>query len=284
MKSSLVLATYMASINSQIPEDYGQLYKDFETIEGKVKGLPIVNCWKANPFSVFLPVPGGGISNAYPEGASLIRKSEYSDNAYSDGEPPGRSDGAYPEESPLFTREPGHPDGEGFSGAKEIKLQELVEMDSTAQESTFKIRYQEGVAIDISAINRNPGGPDNLFMKDGDILTVPRKFQTVRTRGEVYFPNKIVHKPNSSYRRYISQSGGFTEKAKKSKAYVLYANGSTRRTKNFLIFKDYPNVKPGAEIIVPRKPDRRKMSPSEIVSIASGLGTLALIINNLTKN
>ena len=84
------------------------------------------------------------------------------------------------------------------------------------------------------------------------------------------------------------QSRGYPVKkndyeAKKSKAYIVYANGSVSRTKSFLGIKNFPKVEPGAEIFIPKKPERRKLSPTEVVAIASGLGTIALIINNLTN-
>jgi hypothetical protein len=52
--------------------------------------------------------------------------------------------------------------------------------------------------------------------------------------------------------------------------------------KNFLWFKWYPKIEQGSEIIVPGKQERRKLSPQEIIGITSGIGTIALIINNLT--
>jgi hypothetical protein len=38
-----------------------------------------------------------------------------------------------------------------------------------------------------------------------------------------------------------------------------------------------PKVKPGSQIIVPQKPERRKLSSLEVISLASIFASLALI-------
>ncbi|MFT7381278.1 MAG: hypothetical protein ACI9Z3_001162, partial [Roseivirga sp.] len=69
--------------------------------------------------------------------------------------------------------------------------------------------------------------------------------------------------------------------AQKRNTYVIYANGSVAKTKRFLFFKTYPQVGPGAEIIVPAKPIKLPIAISEIVGITSGLATLALLISQV---
>ena len=58
--------------------------------------------------------------------------------------------------------------------------------------------------------------------------------------------------------------------------------GNAQRTRKFLWFKNYPPVLPGADIIVPKKKPRRKLSVTEVVGIASSLATLGLVIDRLT--
>jgi hypothetical protein len=87
-----------------------------------------------------------------------------------------------------------------------------------------------------------------------------------------------VRYENSNFRRYISIAGGFAPEAKKSKSYIIYANGTIDRTRKIFFFNNFPNVEPGAEIIVPKKPERKGMSTGESVSVATGLATLAYLI------
>src|SRR5690606_9982335 len=77
---------------------------------------------------------------------------------------------------------------------------------------------------------------------------------------------------------------GFDNRAKKRRTYVVYANGEVARTKNFLFFKSYPSVEPGAEIIVPSKSRKIPFMPGEIIGITTGLPTLALILTQIDFN
>ena len=80
----------------------------------------------------------------------------------------------------------------------------------------------------------------------------------------------------------MAQAGGFTDKAKKGKTYIIYANGSVDRTKRLLIFGNkYPKVQPGAEIIVPAKPDKQPLSAQAWIAIATSVATFALVVERL---
>ncbi len=61
---------------------------------------------------------------------------------------------------------------------------------------------------------------------------------------------------------------------------MIYANGDVDRAKNFLFLKNYPNVEPGATIVVPEKPERTRMSPQERISMYSAIASTAAVIDN----
>ena len=88
-------------------------------------------------------------------------------------------------------------------------------------------------------------------------------------------------------KQYINGSGGFSLNAKKGKTYVLEANGASHATKGFLFFRKYPKVTPGAEIIVPQRPERQGMSPQAWIAIGSGIASISLtvvtVLNNLPE-
>jgi hypothetical protein len=81
-----------------------------------------------------------------------------------------------------------------------------------------------------------------------------------------------------SFRKYVSSAGGFSTDAKKGKSYIIYANGTIDRTRKFMFFNNYPKVEPGAEIIVPKKSERKGMSAGEAMSLGTAASSLALII------
>ncbi|MCH7398352.1 SLBB domain-containing protein [Belliella sp. DSM 107340] len=158
-------------------------------------------------------------------------------------------------------------------------LENLSQKDSSLAE--IKISTREMVGINLKAILDNPGGSNDLILQEGDVLSIPKELQTVRMRGEVLFPTTTRFREFAGFKNYVSRAGGFTEKSRRGRSYVVYANGDVSRTKKFLFFKFYPHIEPGAEIIVPRKPDRESMPAQAWIGIGTSVATLALILNNL---
>jgi protein involved in polysaccharide export with SLBB domain len=148
--------------------------------------------------------------------------------------------------------------------------------------ATFN-RDSTKIAIDLSIILRDPAATENILLLDGDRLFVPRELQTVKLSGELLNPVSVAFRPNQTVKNYISQAGGFTEKALKSRVFVRYANGFSDRTKSFLFFKFYPKVEQGSEIIVPaiREDSSNKLSTGEKIAILGAVSSLSLIVINI---
>lgn len=138
------------------------------------------------------------------------------------------------------------------------------------------------VGISLSKALKQPGGKYDLFLEDGDVIRVPRMSQTVKVSGEILYPVRIAYSRGKSLKKYVSGAGGFTQRALKRKTYVVYANGSAEATSKFLFFNRYPKLQPGAEVIVPVKEERRKMSAGEIAAITSSFATVILLIYTIT--
>jgi protein involved in polysaccharide export with SLBB domain len=134
------------------------------------------------------------------------------------------------------------------------------------------------VGINLPKIMESPGGRDDIFLEDGDILNIPKQLQTVAVSGEVLSPRTVVFVKSYGFRDYISGAGGFKDKAKRRASYIQYANGSVKGTRKFLFFTNYPPVRPGAEIFVPAKEEKKRLSAAELVGITSGLASLGAII------
>jgi hypothetical protein len=115
---------------------------------------------------------------------------------------------------------------------------------------------------------------------EGDVITVPKESKVVKVNGEVMFPTEVVYKEGASLDYYIDKAGGYTENAKKSRLYVLNANGSAAKTRKFLFFKKYPTVGAGSEILVPKVPDRtgKGLSTGELIALGSGLASIAGVV------
>jgi len=175
--------------------------------------------------------------------------------------------------------------GQGREGVsvRRQRIEKLLENDSLLQEETVVPKF-ETIGINLASILENPGSKYDLILNDGDIISVPKELETVRMRGEFLYPITVRYDDKYGFRDYVSQAGGFSDEAKKSKSYVVYANGSVDKTDKFLFWNVYPRVERGSEIIVPEKPERRKMSPGEIIAISSSLASIALVISQIANN
>lgn len=160
-------------------------------------------------------------------------------------------------------------------------LMDTLSIDPELNKSRFQ--QEDMVGIDLEKILKNPGSEEDLILMEGDILQIPKQLQTVRMVGEVLLPTTTRFESGSSLKYYISKAGGFTENARKSKSYVVYANGDAAQTKGFLGIKKYPKLLPGAEIVVPGKPERERMNAAAWIGIASSLATLGILIERLIQ-
>ena len=124
----------------------------------------------------------------------------------------------------------------------------------------------------------SPGNKFDLLLQENDRLIIPKELQTVRLSGALLFPITVRYDNTYTFGKYISMSGGFADNAKKKKTYVIYANGSVDKTGSFMGIKNYPDVAPGAEIVVPQKQRKEKMTTGEIIGISSALASMSLII------
>ncbi|RZK61569.1 MAG: sugar transporter, partial [Pedobacter sp.] len=128
----------------------------------------------------------------------------------------------------------------------------------------------------------DPGGEENLLLQDRDTLYIPRRSEVVTVQGAVLNPSSISYKADYSFDDYISEAGGFTDNARKSKAYVNYPNGRKDRTRRFLFFTSRPHVEPGSTVVIPFKPiDSSRISPAERIGILSLLATVSIALINV---
>jgi len=88
----------------------------------------------------------------------------------------------------------------------------------------------------------------------------------------------VVYRSGKSLKTYVSEAGGISEKAKLNRSYVIQANGSVKSARRFFLLNFYPKVGPGAEIFVPARAERNKLSAQELLGITSGIASLGAVI------
>lgn len=195
---------------------------------------------------------GGLRPEAYPEGAVMMRK--------------------------TFINE-----GDSMLLASKLQVFYNKLQDSTdiASLQAAVDRKEQLLGINLDLIMKHPGSKYDLLLEEGDVIKVPKRLQTVQLFGEVYFPKKVRFDKVYNFKDYIHGAGGFTSQALKRRSYIVYANGEVKNTKKVFFFNSYPKVKPGAEIYVPTRKERKGMKGQEIVALGSGVASVALIIVTL---
>jgi len=140
------------------------------------------------------------------------------------------------------------------------------------------------VEIYLDKILKNPYSKWDLFVEDGDVISIPKEQQTVQVLGEVMLPSFVRFDKANSFKNYVQSSGGFSSNSLKRKSYVIHPNGSAMATKNFLFIRNYPDVKSGSKIYVPQKPERtNKITLGETIALSSSAVTVAALIISLLK-
>ena len=159
-------------------------------------------------------------------------------------------------------------------------LEKLIE-DNEGLNKLEKKSDEYRIGINLTKILKNKHGKHDLTLNEGDVLLVPSEKQTVEIKGEVLAPSLVRYEKGMTLSQYVNRAGGFSDKAKKKSVYVLYANGDIKSTEMSLFFKNYPEIEPGAVIIVPKKPERKSMTTGETVGIISAITTMGVLIYNV---
>ena len=142
------------------------------------------------------------------------------------------------------------------------------------------------VGVNLKEILLNPESQENLQLMAGDQLTIPRLLQTIKLTGGVQNPLAVSYKEGYSLRDYIAEAGGYSQNADKKLTYITYSNGVSNQIKRFLIFKKYPKISPGAEIVIPEMPKNAKkgLTAAEAIGLASSLVSVSFAIITLVNN
>jgi protein involved in polysaccharide export with SLBB domain len=148
-----------------------------------------------------------------------------------------------------------------------------------AQKNTSFIK----VPLNLNGILKNPGSEEDIVLKVGDEIFIPKYDGQIKLGGAVLLTTQVPYSKNNSFGDYITAAGGYSTDAIKRKAYIVYANGEAARSSKFLFFTFRPKVKPGAEIIVPKKAEGKKVSTGELIGISSSIASLAGLIIALLR-
>ena len=172
--------------------------------------------------------------------------------------------------------------------SRQERISDIIQRAGGLKPSAYLAGAQfkrRGILIgnDLRNLLADAGGEENLLVQAGDTLFVPRRSEIIAIQGGVLNPSSVSYKTEYDFDDYIDEAGGFTDNARKSKAYVIYPNGRKDRSHRFLFFTSRPHVEPGSTVVVPFKPldNNNKLSSAERIGILSLLATVSIALVNI---
>ncbi|GAB2827534.1 SLBB domain-containing protein [Ferruginibacter profundus] len=146
---------------------------------------------------------------------------------------------------------------------------------------------QEPVSIDLYKAMKYKNSKYDVVLQEGDVIFVPEINPFVSVKGTVQSPLKLTFdKEHTNLLYYVDKAGGYGRRPWKSRIYVQYANGKSKRTKNIFFFHLYPKVAEGSTVNVPLKAegsqvvDIVKQAGLSIITIVTGV-LVAKVVSGL---
>ena len=128
------------------------------------------------------------------------------------------------------------------------------------------------VVIDLEKAIKDPNSSANILMREGDRIYIPEYNPIVRVSGDVMFPNTLFYEEGKNWKYYVNEAGGFGQRAKKSKSFIVYQNGKAS------LVKKGAKPEPGCEIVVTSKKQKKPWRVAEVVGALTGLTSLASMV------
>ena len=144
--------------------------------------------------------------------------------------------------------------------------------------SLDKLRVSEvyAVGLELDRALAHPGSDYDIVLREGDELIIPETTSSVRIQGEVLYPNTVHFISGKPVSYYVQQAGGFTSRARRSKVYVIYMNGTVSVGSG-------SRLEPGCEIIVPTRSERNRLTTSEWLGISTSAASVATMVATIVN-
>jgi len=140
------------------------------------------------------------------------------------------------------------------------------------------------LVIDLEGASRaKPGSEQDIVLKDGDRLLVPRTMQEVTVIGEVQSTTSHLYRKDLSRDDYLAMSGGLTPRADERRIYVVRADGSVVTGSGRAWFNgDNVQIKPGDTVVAPLDTERMRPLPFwiAVTTIIYNLSIAAAAVNS----
>jgi protein involved in polysaccharide export with SLBB domain len=218
------------------------------TISGEVQYAGTYGIVDGERLSSVLKRAGGFRPDAYPAGAILERVEVRQFEEENRQEMIRQVEATVPNASIGINGTPGDEAAQiqAMKSQKEDVLAALKTHPSTGR-----------MVIRISAdINRWANTPEDIVVRAGDRLIIPKRPDFVLVTGQVYNATGIAYRPGKDAGWYLNQAGGATRSGDKKAIFILRADGSVVANRKTTVFDPgilSVRMQPGDSVIVPEK-------------------------------
>jgi protein involved in polysaccharide export with SLBB domain len=140
------------------------------------------------------------------------------------------------------------------------------------------------LVVDLDQALAKRGGEEDIELRGGDMLAVPRMKQYVTVIGEVQNPTAHVYKTGLDRTDYVKLSGGTTQRADNKRIYVVRADGSVAPRDGASWFGGGGSqLAPGDTVVVPLDAERMRPLPlwTAVTTVVYNLAVAVAAIGSL---
>ena len=242
------------------------------TVRGEVRNPGVYGIQPGERLSSLLKRVGGSLPTAYPQAAVLERVEVRELQAKSRQELIQRLE----QETTMVKT------SVSTTGTEEAALQQsAMQQRQRMLDALRRAPISGRLVIHLRTDKRDfAGSADDIELRAGDSLEVPKQPGFVLVVGQVYNTNALTYQPGKNVGWYLSRAGGPTHLADKKAIFVIHSNGSVTGGGQGSYWTESVlsgGIGPGDTVVVPEKPIGGGTAWKNVVSIAQIAQAAALV-------
>ncbi len=164
-----------------------------------------------------------------------------------------------------------------FERLKTIPVADMTDMEYEYFKT--KSREKSVVVVDFPALFEKDDKSQDVYIRNGDLISIPKKLKTVKVSGQVVHPGLFDFEAGKDYRYYVELAGGYNFNAQRGKIRVIRA-----ATGKWIKPNSETQIYIGDTIFIPEKPEKDYWELYKDILIVLGqTATLIFIVTTLSK-
>jgi protein involved in polysaccharide export with SLBB domain len=168
------------------------------------------------------------------------------------------------------------------SGTEEAALQQAaIQQRQRVLEGLRKATVSGRLVIHLRPDRKNfAQSPEDIELRSGDSLTIPKQPGAVLVIGQVYNANALVYSPGKNAGWYFSRAGGATHLADKGAIFIVRADGSVTGHNQGGVWSGgvlSAAIGPGDTIVVPERAVLGSSTLKNVLAVAQIASSAALV-------